>query len=393
MSRRAQLAHLDFTALAGHEGASLFFEQFLKTGSQDWSSVLHSRYPGLACWQGIGHLKQGLRTLAGSDPALPVLIVNRLCQLMRFAARLLFHPCRNVLVTDLGWPPYLEILESEARRSSRHVHVVPVRGIVSGGQANEEDVIEVVQRCFVTERCDGLFLPAVSHLGYRLPVARIVRTLEKVRELRFVVVDGAQDFCHVSEDLRNEYCDLYLAGGHKWLQGFHPIGLGFYGRQRSRGMIETLLAHLLMRGELDDPLLRFTTQIEIAALEGDTETVNLVPLFTCQGAAAEALDRLLSPAAVLPARQRNLNALASAAAGCGWVPRLPSVSFQTGILLLQGERKKVQDHSASVLRETFARNGVALTAYESGLVRLSIPADEWQPGEMDHLSAVLRAVA
>ncbi len=148
-----------------------------------------------------------------------------------------------------------------------------------------------------------------------------------------------------------------------------------------------------MRGELDDPLLRFTTQIEVAAVEGDTETVNLVPLFTCQGAAAEALDRLLSPAAILPVRQRNLKVLASAAAACGWVPRLASVSFQTGILLLQGERKKVRDKSAGALRETFARNGVALTAYDNGLVRLSMPAEGWQPGEIDHLSAVLRAVA
>ena len=99
-----------------------------------------------------------------------------------------------------------------------------------------------------------------------------------------------QDYCHVSADLRNEYCDLYLASCHKWLQGFHPMGLGFYGR-RSRSMIETALGQLLSSGDLDDPLLRLTVQMETATLDGETVAVNLIALFTSQGAAADALER------------------------------------------------------------------------------------------------------
>jgi len=312
---------------------------------------------------------------------------------MCFAARLLFHPCRNVLVTDLGWPPYQAILENEARRVGRLVTTVAVRPLVCELQTAEDEVVEAVKRRFLDSGCDGLFLTAVSHLGFRLPVERIVRALENVRELRFVVIDGAQDFCHASADLKNEYCDLYLAGCHKWLEGFHPMGLGFYGRQRSRVMIETLLGHLLDSGELNDPLLQFTTQIETAALEGETETVNLVPLFTCQGAATEALERFSAPPVSLRLRQRNLGLAASVAEACGWQPALPAAAFRTGILLLQAERDATRRLSACAMREAFAGNGVALTAYEGGLVRLSMPAREWQPAEIDHLKSVLRIVA
>src|ERR1700733_13652608 len=161
MSRRAQEAHVDFTRLAGDEGASLFFERFLREGSRDWPSSLQSRFPGLVCWQGIVSLKESLRTLAGSKLTLPVLMVNRSARMMHFAARLLFPPCRNVLVTDLGWLPYHEILETEAKRAGRLVTQVAVRPLVCDSKTVEDDVIEAVRQRFVQAGCDGLFLTAV----------------------------------------------------------------------------------------------------------------------------------------------------------------------------------------------------------------------------------------
>src|SRR5439155_16315415 len=136
----------------------------------------------------------------------------------------------------------------------------------------------------------------------------------------------------------HEYCDLYLAGCHKWLQGFHAMGLGFYGRRQSKAVIETLLEHLLSSGELNDPLLRFTRQLETATLDGVSETVNLIPLFTCQGAAAEALESLSPLAALLAMRTTNVIQAAAVADECGWHSILPAQPFRTGILLLQAAR-------------------------------------------------------
>ncbi|HUY32810.1 MAG TPA: hypothetical protein VMV69_08515 [Pirellulales bacterium] len=97
-------------------------------------------------------------------------------------------------------------------------------------------------------------------------------------------------------------------------------------------MIETLVSKLLSSGELDDPLLRFTTQIETARLDGETETVSLIPLFTCQGAAADSLERPSSLSAVLRQRQSNLLEAASLAASCGWQSVLPAEPFRTGAI-------------------------------------------------------------
>ena len=393
MSRRAQQAHIDFARMASEEGGSTFFERFLREGSASWSAKARARFPGLGCWQGIASLKASLRTLAGSSRDLPVLVVNRSSQLMKLAARLLFQSCRHVLATDLGWPPYREILDSEAHRAGRQVTTVSLRDLLCRDRANIGDVMEAVKATFLEAGCDGLFLTAVSHHGLRLPSEQLVRALEAIREVRSVVIDGAQDFMHASADLNHEYCDLYLAGCHKWLGGFHPMGLGFYGRRSSIRMIETLVATLLASGELDDPLLRFTNQIENTRLDGETETVSLMPLFTCQGAAEDAVERPCSLPDALRQRQANMLAAASLAADCGWQPLIPAEPFRTGILMLQAERDKTRRKSPDELRGAFAEKGVALTAYERGIARLSMPPEQLRPQDIDRLSGTLCSVA
>lgn len=393
MSLRAQQAHIDFARLACEEGGSKFFERFLREGTTAWPAAAKVRFPGLAGWQGIASLKANLRRLAGSSPDLPVLLVSRSSQLMKFAARFLFLTCRHVMATDLGWPPYREILDSEARRAGRTVTTVSLRNMLFRDHANVDEVTEVAKAAFLDAGCDGLFLTAVSHHGLRLPCEELVRSLEAACEVRSVVIDGAQDFCHASADLDHEYCDLYLAGCHKWLGAFHPMGLGFYGRRSSVRMIETLVASLLAAHELDDPLLKFTTQIETAKADGETETVSLIPLFTCLGAAEDALENRSFLTGMLAQRQANVLKVASLARECGWQPLMPAGHFRTGILLLQAERELVRQHSAELLRESFAATGVAVTAYDRGIARLSMPAQPWQPPEFDYLDAALRSVA
>jgi hypothetical protein len=392
MSPTARHAHRDFVEMAGEEGASLHFERFLRSGFDAFPQEAHSRYPGLATWRGMGSFAQSLRTLAGSRPDLPVLVANRSAQLMKFAARLLCHPCRRVLATDLSWPGYQAVLERECLRANRSVATVPVCRDILERRADEDEVVERVCATFARERCDGLFLTAVSHLGVRLPVERIVRRLEAAHEVWFVVIDGAQDFCHASADLRSEYCDLYLASCHKWLGAYHPMGLGFYGRRRSRGVIETVLSHLTAAGDLDDPLLRFAAQLEADALDGTSETVNLTSLFSCQGAVADAL----APGQAangLPIRLQNAGELTGMVQAAGWRPLLPAESLRTGILLLQAERGATRKKPGQDLRAAFCEQGVALTAYEDGLVRLSMPNCGWRAGEINHLHDALRSIA
>ena len=391
MSASARQAHLDFARLAGDEAASPFFERFLRHGTAEWSGPSRRRYPGLLAWQGISELKRSLRRLANTPPDLPLLLAARSTQLVKLAVRLLYHPCRNVLVTDLCWPPYRAMLEAEARRSSRRLTTVSVGERIEGRQGASE-IAESVAKEAIEAGCDGAFLSAVGHLGYRLPVEAIVRQIAERINLRMIVVDGAQEFCHVDADHAGEYCDLYLAGCHKWLGAHHPMGLGFYGRRRSVPVIETLLSQLVRVGDIDDPLLRFTGQLESDSFEA-TETVNLTPLFSCQGAVSDALASGASPAAQLAGRSRNLSTAADLANRSGWSPLLADPSLRSGILLLRAEREITRSIDAPCLRDAFGDEGVALTAYEDGLLRLSMPEEALRPEHLKWLGRALRRIA
>ncbi|HLN33193.1 MAG TPA: aminotransferase class V-fold PLP-dependent enzyme [Gemmataceae bacterium] len=392
MSRSAQAAHLDYARLATDEGGSLFFERFLRQGVDSSPAKIHEFYPGLATWRGIGQLKHSLRALASGRRDLPVLLANRCAALMRFASRLLFHPCRNVLVTDLGWPAYHSILEAEAQRASRSVTTVHICQAILSRHLTEDELIQRLRNEFLDQGCDGLFLSAVSNLGVRLPVERIVRAIEATSEVRLIVIDGAQDFCHASSDLRNEYSDLYLAGSHKWLKAHHPMGVAFYGKRRSSSFIETGLDHLLATGELDDPLLRFSRQLETCSLDGTSETVSLASLFSCQGAANDILSDIEYSAHGLAQLVNTSDAAADVARVSGWYPLRPEASFRSGILLLEAEKAATKLASAEALRSGFYEKGIALTAYDNGIIRLSVPEHGWKPGDLDRLGGALQSI-
>lgn len=391
MSPGARRAVHAFTDLVGEEGGSLYCDRFLRHGLSACPPSYREQYPGLAGWGGVGGLKAVLRELAGTPAGLPVLLAHRSAELMRLAARLLFHPCRNVLVTDLGWPGYHDILTDVAHRAGRRVTVVALRDRVLGGAADSASVVAEVRRTYAAARCDGLFLPAVSNLGVRLPVAAMVEAAEAANEVRFVVVDGAQDFCHAGSDLGGGTCDLYLAGCHKWLEAYHPLGLAFYGRRRSAGVIETTLAHLVAAGEIDDPLLRFVPHLEVGRADPPLETVAVLPLIACGGAVEGRTGA--DQSAGLGHRLRNLVAAGERLRPTGWTPLLPDPAFRSGILLVRAERTAVRGKAADPLRAAFQEAGVALTAYSGGYVRLSMPDRPWRTDELDLLVGAFRTNA
>lgn len=386
MSPGAATALRDFVALAGDEGGGLYLDRFLAGGLPACPDPFAARYPGLAGWRGIGGLKADLRSLADGRSDLPVLLASRSASLVKLAARLLFHPCRNVLTTDLDWPVYAATLAAEASRGGRTITTVAVRDAALSGRLSEDELVDRVCRQFAEAGCDGLYLTAVSNLGVRLPCERIVRRLEADHTVRVTVVDGAQEFGQFPPADRGPYCDLYLAGSHKWLGGYHPLSIGFYGRGRSRDRVETILGSMTRRGDLDDPLLRFSTRLEAGVCDPLAETVNLTPLFSTQGAVGDSR----GGGNPLPARLSNLDAAATVAAESGWRPLLPSPALRSGILILQCRAGVVRTDDPETTRASLRRGGVAATAYPGGLIRLSMPSIDFQGGQLNTLSDALR---
>jgi len=269
---------------------------------------------------------------------------------------------------------------------------VSVKNAVLGRGATEDEVVETICRAYAENHCDGLFLSAVSNLGVRLPIARIVRRLESTHEVRFVVVDGAQDFCHLTPDIHEEYCDFYLAGCHKWFQAYHPMGLGFYGRRRSMGFIENTLSHMIAGGDIDDPLLRYIREVASGQVNGYSETVNFGPLFSCQGAIADrgsAADRV----AYQENQRLNLDSVSQIVKGAGWKPHLLDAGLQSGILLAQASDPDLRQKDPSAVRESFRNYGVGLSTYENGYIRLSMPQSVLGQEDAHHLKKAFELVA
>ncbi len=388
MSIGAQRTQLDFVRLAGEEAGTLYFERFLKRGFDAWPEFLRKRYPALHRWRGVSYLKRGLKRLVDAAPDSQVLLANRSAELMRLAGSLLFGRCRNVLTTDLSWPNYERILRREARRTDCRVTRVPLRRLLLRERIDYREVADLLADAFVRHECDGLFLPAVNNLGVRLPLAEIVGAIRQRDELRFTVVDGAQAIAHLPPSLVGNCGDFFLAGCHKWLRAYHPLGLAFYGEPRSRASIEATLQVSLAKRRIDDPLLQMTRELEGGTLSRYGETVNLLPLFTCQGAVDDVFRNGANRFTPLQQRTVNAHRFFDLARGAGWKPVRPDDSLQTGICLLRA-RDKRRRLSPEQLRQNFHASGLAVTAYRHGLVRFSMPRTRWSDAEKQQLAAAL----
>ena len=391
MSPRARSLHLHFVRLASEEAGSLHFDDFLRHGFESWPPHLRRRYPGLALWQGLSELKARLKNLAGARITSRLLVANRSAELMAFAARRLFERCQNVLLTDLTWPSYGEILSRHAKQSEKQLTTVPLRASIQYGQMTLAEVVRHLSSAFVTHHCDGLFLPAVDNCGIRLPLRELVTALRRQSELRFVVVDGAQAFCHLPTHLADDFCDLYLSGCHKWLRAALPMGLLFFGHPGSQAHIEESFAEELAAGGIDDPLLTFLEELDGASPRPFGETVSLSSLFSCRGAIEDQggegrEGRFLT-------QLENAALVSRLAESCGWLTLKPEAGLQSGIVLLRALERQVRALDAGMLRRRLIESGIAATTYDWGKVRLSMPLRPLKALELSMLRQALTKAA
>lgn len=375
MTPAARDAQLDFVRLSAEEPSSLYFEQFLRDGFSAWPESYQNRFPGLRTWTGVAGFKHALRQLTQSPRDWQVLLANRSLTLIGLAANSLFRTCRNVLTTDLSWPTYQQAVEYQAARAHNRITSISLRDGILREQWSAGDLVTSITDAYARNRCDGLFLPAVDHLGVRLPIPEIVERIRRSHELRFCLVDAAQAFCHVPLGDCLVHADFVVAGGHKWMGAALPIGIGLFGQSRSREAIEHRLSELDRRQALFDPLLQFTEQLATGNLNGHSETANLTSLFACAGAAA---DRLSAPLAMLDGGPSQIDEFLPTlrAPSPDWRPLLPAKELQTQVLLLESQNPATRQQSSDAIRRTWLEAGSVITAYREALVRVSLPRQE-----------------
>jgi len=117
-------------------------------------------------------------------------------------------------------------------------------------------------------------------------------------------------------------------------------------------------------------LLAFVEQLRDGA-NIQSETVNLCSLFSASGAI---LYCVRPTSDTVTARLRNAQQVMRIAEQIGWNAELTDSDMRSGILLLQ-----LPKHSrllpASQLQQVFADQSVFLTAYDRGLIRLSLTTE------------------
>ena len=374
----------DFVRLAGEEGCTLYFEQFLMSGFAALPINHQKRYPGLRCWGGLDELKAALADLAGLPVSSRPLVAGRSANLMKLGAKLLFERGKRVLVTDLTWPSYRRLLEREARKSIGEVNRVHVRDAIIGGVVCGAALVDLIVRACRAKKCNGIFVPEISHDGIRLPVVELVAALRQHDPTLLIAVDGSQAFGHVPLNLMQTPCDFYLTGCHKWLGSHLPLGIGFLPNPATRAATERRAAEMVERCQLDDPILAFLQSIETGRMRRFTETVNLSLLFSCRGALEDQFTD--GPiAGRLRRRLANADLVRRIARMTAWKPLMPMEEFRSASVLLQSTSAPVRKLKPDRLRSLFHARGIALTSYSAGVIRLAmqtVPLSTSQTGSL-----------
>jgi aspartate aminotransferase-like enzyme len=373
MTPSAQWALQDFVRVAGEEGCTLYFERFFQDGFSAWPASYQKQFAGLRSWGGVAELKAALATFAGLPTDSRPLLAGRSTNLMKLAANVLFRGGKRVLVTDLTWPSYEKILKREARMANGRIQSLRIRAAIVRGEISGTNLIDRMLKRIVATKCDGVFLPAISHDGIRLPIEEIVQAIREFSPSSFIVVDGSQAFGQMPVNLSLAPCDFFLAGCHKWLGSHLPLGIAFCPNPATHSEIPQRCADRLEARKLDDPLLAFLTSIETGRMRRFTETVNLSPLFSCRGALE---DQFIEGPIAGRFRRRIANAglVQRIARMTGWIPLLPDREFQSASVLLQATSATVREWTPSHLRDRFHARGIALTCYDRGVIRLSMPS-------------------
>ena len=268
--------------------------------------------------------------------------------------------------------PYQDAVTKQALASGFHVTTVPLRDAIFHEGWTADDVTSFLARAYADNQCDGLFLPAVDHLGIRVPIRAIVERIRQTSQIQFVLVDAAQAFCHVPLDDGISVADFIVFGSHKWMRAGQPMGIGLFGNHSTQQLISNTLRQISNTGSDLDPLLQFTEQLDGGSLNGHSETVTLTPLFSCGAAAVVHIENAQITKATLDDDLHSAICRIPTSLS-HWSPVLPHHTLRSGISVYACRTPTSQAISVEHSRREWLSHGCVVTAYPNGCVRVSPP--------------------
>jgi hypothetical protein len=154
----------------------------------------------------------------------------------------------------------------------------------------------------------------------------------------------------------------------------------------------TICQQMMEEGELDDPLLRFTSQIKSGSDSAFTETVNLGSLFSTAAAVANILHTGKPAQQYFKELVSQVEELKEIAVDADWLPLIPDSFFRCGIMLIRSNKSSVKAVPGKLLRAAFQSHGISLTAYGDGVVRVSAPIRQCHNDDFHMVHTALQLV-
>lgn len=386
---QANSLHQGFLEMVCQSPCSHNLKEFLIHGANAVSHLSDKLQSRLGAWKGIPEFKRSLvRDLESASEQHGFLASRARC-LMQFGARMLFQNCRRCLTVDLSWPAYQYELTRAATQLGGDIINAPLRKSLLEKGWDIEEICDYLASVCRQQRCDGIFLPAVDSWGIQLPIQAIVERLRQEQEIRFVLIDAAQAIGHVDLAPLSGIADFLVAGTHKWVGSYFPLGIGIACNPNSQTWISNCVQSMIASTSMDDGLLKFVSSVETNREVRHPETANLGPLIAACGAWKGTPCVRKS----LPTRLQNADQVAEIASTIGWTPIRPNLEMRTGCLLLQAADKEIRNSNPDELRLAFSDSGLILSTYHEGIIRLAMPASKLQTHEMLQIESALERVS
>ena len=365
-ARKLYQSFLDFVA---DSPSSRNVLNFLIDGTGNSSSVNVKNQRSLKTWRGVNRLRESLAKGLTNTTTRDVYLASRSRALMQLGARMLTRTCHRCLSVDLNWPVYQHELTEEAKQVDCDIIVGRIQDRIIADRWDIDDICSYLSDVYARYRCDGLFLPAVDSMGIRLPIVEIVDRLRANNEVRFVVVDAAQALGHTDLSEIANAADFMVAGTHKWVGSYIPLGVGLATNPKSQQWIANFLNSAINTKSGDDSLMHMLHAIDNGRDTRFPETVNLGGLFAGYGAWMATP----SPRSALSVRISNADCVASIAEYNGWNALRPDESLRTGSLVLPSTEPQTRKRDSDSLRDSFAEAGIVLSTYSKGIIRMAMP--------------------
>ena len=129
----------------------------------------------------------------------------------------------ELLISDCEHPGIVAASRELCRRNKLKFTIFPIQKIK---KLNDQEFIYRISRYLNPQIKIIIISHVLWNFGYKVPLKAIKNQLSEIKNDPYLIVDGAQSFCHI--DIKDEvmHTDLYSITSHKWACG--PEGLGAF---------------------------------------------------------------------------------------------------------------------------------------------------------------------